>query len=165
MQAVIVADTGPLIALSVLNILPIAIDLFEEVYVPEAVISEAIKYTDKPGAKGIIEALDTGILKQRQVNPSPMLAKLIILLDRGEAEALVLAKTLGAYALIDERKGRRVASAHNIGVIGTVAVLIKAKKIGKIKQIKPLLDELAVFGYRLSPQLRMRALTICNEGK
>ena len=41
-------------------------------------------------------------------------------LDRGEAEAVVLAKELGAnYLLVDEKKARRVARSSEMRIMGT----------------------------------------------
>jgi predicted nucleic acid-binding protein len=54
-------------------------------------------------------------------------------LDSGEAQAIALAKKLGADAvLIDERKGRRVAVEHGLNAVGTVAVLEFAAERGML---------------------------------
>lgn len=163
MTAIIVADTGPLIALSTLELLSELSPLFETVYAPNAVIEEALQSRDKPGAIGIAEALDKEWIQSVAVPTTPTLKKLAVLLDAGESEALSLAKELGAIALIDERKGRRVAKAHNIPVTGTVAVLIAMKKSGTVSSIKPLLNTLTASGYRLNAQLIEKVLIACNE--
>lgn len=165
MTAIIVADTGPLIALSTLELLSELSPLFETVYAPNAVIKEALYSRDKPGAIGIAEALDKEWIRSVAVPTTPTLKKLAVLLDAGESEALSLAKELGAIALIDERKGRRIAKAHNIPVTGTIAVLIAMKKSGLISSIKPLLNRLATRGYRLNPKLIDKVLIACNENE
>lgn len=162
MTSIIVADTGSLIALSTLELLSELPPLFKTVYVPNAVIEEAL-HKDKPGATGIAKALDNRWIQSITVTQTPTLKQLALLLDAGESEALSLAKELGAIALIDEHKGRRVAKAHNIPVTGTAAVLIAMKKSGAVNNIKPLLDVLATSGYRLSPQLIEKVLITCNE--
>lgn len=163
MTSIIVADTGPLIALSTLELLSELPPLFESVYAPNAVIEEALHNSDKPGAIGIAEALNKGWIQAITVNQTPTLKQLALLLDAGESEALSLAKELGAVALIDERKGRRVAKAQDIAVTGTVAVLIAMKKSGAVSNIKPLLNALTTSGYRLNSQLIEKALIACNE--
>lgn len=165
MTSIIVADTGPLIALSTLELLSELSPLFETVYAPNMVIEEALYSRDKPGAIGVAEALDKGWIQSVAVPTTPTLKKLALLLDAGESEALSLAKELGAVALIDERKGRRVAKAHHIPIVGTVAVLIAMKKAETVSHIKPLLNKLTTQGYRLNPQLIEQALIACNESE
>lgn len=117
-----------MIALSLLDLLPHLTSLFSVVYVPEAVLAEATSDPYKPGASKIAAALELGYLKRCQVSLAKPYSELIDLLDLGEAEALSLAKELGAVALVDERRGRRVAAQYGIPVVGTAALLIQTKK-------------------------------------
>ncbi len=163
MSKIIVADTGPLIALAILRFLPVLAKLFPEIYVPAGVLSEALQDPTKRGAQEIQCALDKGWLVRREVEMSTTYTDLAALLDQGEAEALALAKELNALALIDERRARKVALKQAIPVTGSAAVLIKAKKAGHIKAVKPLLIELVSHGYRLAPALIEDVLSICGE--
>jgi hypothetical protein len=43
---------------------------------------------------------------------------------------------------VDERRGRRIAGALGVPVIGLLGVLASAKQAGLIEQVKPVLDEL-----------------------
>jgi predicted nucleic acid-binding protein len=45
--------------------------------------------------------------------------------NRGEAAAIVVARRLGAVAVVDDLQGRRAAQRHGIPVIGTVAILAR----------------------------------------
>ncbi|MFV9690725.1 MAG: DUF3368 domain-containing protein [Desulfobacteria bacterium] len=64
-------------------------------------------------------------------------------MDRGEAEAILLAKEVQADTLIiDERIGYTIAKAQGLHVIGTLTVLLMAKEHGLISTVKPLLDEM-----------------------
>ena len=76
-----------------------------------------------------------------------MFEALVELLDRGEAEALALAKQPDAVALIDERRERKVAAKQGIRITGSSAILIKAKLAGVIDEVAPLIDKLAMHGY------------------
>ncbi len=163
MSNMIVADTGPLIALSVLDLIPKTATLFDSIYVPEAVIAEATHDKSKSGVGNIVSAIEKGLLAPCRAERNQTLHNLSQLLDLGEAEALSVAKQYNAIALIDERKGRRVAQRHNINITGTIAILIKLKKEKQVSQISPLLERLNAHGYRISHSLTSQALSICGE--
>jgi len=68
---------------------------------------------------------------------------LIVNLDSGESEAIVLAKELDAdFLLMDEIKGRKIAKEFQIKTIGLIGVLIKAKEMKIIYSVKEILEEL-----------------------
>ena len=51
-------------------------------------------------------------------------------MDLGEAEAIVLARELGAdWVLMDEKKGRRKLTQMGLKKIGTLGILLKAKQV------------------------------------
>lgn len=163
MTKVVVADTGPLIALALLDLLPILPHLFTEVYIPDAVAGEAISDQEKPVASAIAQALQDGTLQRRLIHLDADFEELSYLLDRGEAEAIALAMELGAIALIDERRGRKVAASRGVAVTGTAAVLVSAKSGGHINAVKPYLDKLSSSGYPLSESLVTIVLEKCGE--
>ena len=159
----IVADTGPLIALAHIDLLNVLTDLFDAVYITNGVLHEATFDTAKPGAKKIKASIDSGqiilssCLKERLFNEVSMV------LDLGEAESLCLAHEINALALVDEKKDRKVGKNKGIKVTGTAAILIKAKQQGLIPQVKPYLIQLNKFGYRLSDNLISMILLKCDE--
>ncbi len=163
MGKVVVADTGPLIALALIELLPALPEIFATVYVTDGVVSEATQDDSKPGAREIRIALDNGWLTQRTITISDAHLDVMEFLDQGEAEVLTLAKKLDAVALIDERRGRKVAFKQGVSVTGTAAVLILAKQLGKVTSINPLLDTLVQNGYRLAPPLVKEVLRLAGE--
>jgi hypothetical protein len=74
-------------------------------------------------------------------------------LDLGEREAIALAETLRADAiLIDERDGRRVAEQRHLTVIGTLQILDTAAENGLI-DLPTVLDQLQSTTFRVSTRL------------
>lgn len=85
-------------------------------------------------------------------------------MDEGEAEAIALATELDADAvLLDERWARRVAAEVGVSVIGTVGLLLRAKRAGHVDAIRSLLDSLEAAKFRISRPLRTEALKLARE--
>ncbi len=162
-DAAVVADTSPLIGLARVGLLPVLSQLFTTVYASAAVVAEATRDADRPRAAAIQQALRDGALVARNVEHTPELNALTAVLDAGEAEALLLAEHLELPVLIDERRGRGVAKAIGLEVIGTGAVLIASKNRGLITSVAPYLDRLQESGYRLSDALISAIRQRCGE--
>ena len=64
---VVAADTGPLIALAVMDLLPVLRALFNSVLVPPAVVMECLNDLSKPMADRIGEALANRLLEEQSV--------------------------------------------------------------------------------------------------
>ena len=85
-------------------------------------------------------------------------------LDKGEAEAIVLATESEAdLILLDESPGRIHAKHAVLKVTGTIGILVKAKKQGLISELKPLILELKDKGVWFSESLIERILELANE--
>ncbi|HUT34087.1 MAG TPA: DUF3368 domain-containing protein [Planctomycetota bacterium] len=161
MSHVVIADAGPLIALARTGRLSLLPDLFDRVWIPEAVRDELETCSDRPGAKALKEAIGPrGWLKVARVSagacPEPALGQ-------GEWEAIALATRESALLLIDERPGRRAAKAAGVEVIGTGTVLLLAKSRGIVPRVSPILDELINADYRLSAALVRHLKELAGE--
>lgn len=63
--------------------------------------------------------------------------------DRGEAEAIVLAEELKAdLLLIDDEDGRELAQGRGLAITGVLGVLLRAKRVGLIPAIRPEIERL-----------------------
>lgn len=156
----VVANAGPLIALARLKRLDLLPTLYGEVVVPPAVYQEATKEADFPGAQDLKEA---HWLRLMEVSDQAEARQLLFWLDRGESEAIVLAREIGATLLMDERRGRAIATTLGISVTGTVGLLLAAKAMGHIQAVTPWLDALLAAGIRLSPRLYEEARRLAGE--
>ena len=160
----IVADTGPLIALARVERLDLLTRLFTRVAIPPAVRTELAIESGYPGAGALAAALKANrILVQSPTDPK-LIAELARILDPGEAEAIALAEQQSPrFLLIDDAKGRRIAHQRGIPVVGVAGVLIAAKAAGALAAVGPVLKELSTCGYRLAPRLVASVLAEAHE--
>ena len=159
----IVADTSPLIAIAIMELFPVLDALFEKVYVPHAVVQECLQDLTKSKSIAIKQALQQNFIIEKAVRDTEYCQLLGEILDAGEAEAISLARELGAIVLIDEKAGRSMARRESLACIGSLHILIKAKQTGRIKSAAPLLNRLIEHGYYLDNSLIKLVLDTCNE--
>jgi len=160
---IIISNTSPVINLAAVGRLDLLRQLYGKIVIPRAVHNEiVIVGTGQPGAAEV-ETLDW--IETRQVANRPVVAALQLELDEGEAEAIALAAELKAdLLLLDERKGRMVASHLGLKFIGILGVLIEAKRGGLIPAIKPIMDDLIRrAGFWISQKLYDSVLQAAGE--
>ena len=76
---------------------------------------------------------------------------------------MILNSEAGMKAIIDERKGRKVAQRLKIEIIGSLGVLIKAKEKGVIKSVKVILDLIDKTNFRVSESIKEKVLKKAGE--
>ncbi|NTW48412.1 MAG: DUF3368 domain-containing protein [Chlorobiales bacterium] len=75
-------------------------------------------------------------------------------LDKGEASAITLGlENENSLLLIDERKGRKVATELGLKIIGSLGILIQAKERGFINSLKEEIEKLKSVDFRVSELL------------
>lgn len=85
-------------------------------------------------------------------------------IDRGESSAIALAmETPDCTLILDDYKARRIAEHLNLSFTGTIGVLIKAKLMGILPAVKPLLEKIKQTDFRLSADLELQALKAAKE--
>ena len=166
MTGIVVADTGPLIALGRAGYLTLLHDLYQDILIPPAVHNEFHLESGRPGARESAEALDQGWLHVQEPSAGSVhaLSELMLVLDPGEAEAILLAEEVNCkFLLIDERKGRAIANRRGVSVVGIAGVLLAAKKRGLIDAVMPILKNLEQVGYRMSAGLTEEIARLARE--
>ena len=159
---IVVSNTTPILSLYKIDKLNLLQSLFGQVYVPMAVYDE-IAVTGK-GKQGHDELEKVDYILIREIKNVFAANLLRSQLDRGEAEAIVLAGELGAkILLLDEKKARRIAQAGTQSVIGTLGILQTAKNRGLITDIKTPLDSLIANGVWIDKSLYSLVLQNNNE--
>ena len=157
-----VVNAGPLVALSLIGRLDLLPTLFAECWVPQAVFNEvAVAGIGKPGAASLQSAEWLARVRLSPV-PDPLL---VMQLDVGEAEVISLARQLSpCFAVIDERRGRRIAQeVYGLAVKGTAGVLVEAKRRHVISDVRPLLLALREAGYFISQNVIAAACVAAGE--
>lgn len=156
---ILVADASALIALSACNSLPLLDALFGTVLVPEAVYLE-VAAGDKPESEPLRHYLQD---KVRQVDMRHFVY-LDAYADSGETAAMLLYKELNAdYLLIDDKRGRKVAAINQIKTVGSMGVLLQAKRAGLVAAIAPLLAKIDTSPVFISRRLLETVLDLAGE--
>ncbi|MBO9612193.1 MAG: DUF3368 domain-containing protein [Dyadobacter sp.] len=157
---IVVSDTSVISGLVQSGHLDVLQNLYERIIIPNQVYLEL---QDLNVAFQQKLALDW--IEIREVSSTSLLNELTELLDPGEAEAIVLATELRAdLVLIDERKGRAIATQMGLSVIGTLGALVEAKEKNYINSVKPVIDILVnQCGFWIKPSLVERVLKSVNE--
>lgn len=84
--------------------------------------------------------------------------------DQGEASAIALAVEIDhTILLLDDLKARKLAKKLNLKFTGTLGVIHKAKQLGIINEIKPLIDKLLLTNFRISEIVVAELLRLNNE--
>jgi predicted nucleic acid-binding protein len=148
----IVSDSGPLIALSKLNLLFILQELFGEIIIPKEVWREVVERgKGKAGSEAIRKAK---WIKVRAVGDELSVEVLFREIEKGEAEAIILAKRMNADVLIlDERIPREIAGAIGLKVVGSLALIHEGIERGLVNQT---LEE-------ITKKMRERKIWISDE--
>jgi predicted nucleic acid-binding protein len=157
----IFCDTSPIQYLFQAGWLEILPRLYGRIVVPQAVAGELAC-----GRKLGVALPDISQLPWLSVRPVPQRFFLANPgdLDAGELEVLSLAKrTKDSLAIIDDALARRYARLNGITVTGTCGLLLKAKQLGIIPALQPILDHLNDLGFFLDPATRSAILRLGKE--
>ncbi|HBL13266.1 MAG TPA: DUF3368 domain-containing protein [Cyanobacteria bacterium UBA11162] len=156
----VVSNTSPILNLAIVDQLELLRWQFSEILIPHAVLDELKVNEERPGSQAIRQAISLGWVKTQELGNEPLAQLLKQTLDRGEAEAIALAIELKAdWTLLDEREGRKVAKSLGLKVTGILGVLLRAKQVGELESLQPVLDELInKAGFRIAPQLLTQVL-------
>jgi uncharacterized protein len=136
--------------------------VFTEVRIPPAVHRELLAKAG-PEAQLLDEALGQYLHVTPVPPPSAEVETAIRSLEAGEAQAIALAYSLRITLLIDEWLGRRAAQTLSIKITGIAGVLLRAKEVGAIPRVRPLLEEIRQRGYWLSDTVVETVTRIAGE--
>jgi predicted nucleic acid-binding protein len=158
----VVCDTSPIRALHVLGLLRILPVLFEEVLLAPAVVAELA--VEVPGI-GAVDCSKWEFLRVASPKSVDAVRESFAGLGSGECQALALAVERHAdFVLIDDGEARAAAKRLNLVPLGVLGTLVRAKDVGLVPTVAPLIDRLVEeIGFRVSPQVRRDVLDLANE--
>ncbi len=159
---IVVSDTtavSNLVRIGELRLLKI---LYGRILLPQAVYEELLILEQR--GIDIISIVKSEMFEIVEVKRDKLYQTLIITLDKGEVEAIALAVEKKAdFLLIDEVKGRKVAVEKSIPIIGTLGILIDAKRKKLISSVQEKMDDLRSIGFWISQPLYNKIVKLEEE--
>lgn len=153
------SNTTPFIALASIQRLDLLPELFGQVFVAEEVIDECAE-----GGVIPVPPLCTLDWIIPVVAPTAPLPDLLLELDKGEKATLQAALAHRAdVVLMDEKIGRNMAEYLGLAVSGTLGVLLKARKAGRIASFRQAAHAMREQRIFYSPALIDRLAALVGE--
>jgi predicted nucleic acid-binding protein len=160
----VVADTGPINYLILIEAIEVLPKLFETIFVPRAVHDE-LANVDAPI---MVRAWIAQVPDWLEVRPNPDWKTnddAATALDEGERAAIALAVDIGAeLILMDDRAGVAVAYQQGLTVTGTLGVLDLAARRGLI-DLAAAIGRLKATNFRCRPEIMDALLAHHSKGQ
>jgi predicted nucleic acid-binding protein len=160
---IVVSNTSPLTNLAAINHFELLQKLYGQIHIAQGVWQEL-----NHGGQhhpGSLEVESASWCHRHEVSNRDLVTILRKDLDKGEAETLALAIELKAdLVLLDEQEGRHTAVRLGLLPLGVLGVLLQAKRLGMIEEIRPRLDALRErAGFFLGNNLYLEMLEQAGE--
>ena len=134
-NGLVIADSGPIFSLVLIDKLDILDALFDDIKIPQAVWEEITFDKTKSDYQKLYNFFKDKTCQILGLN------ELTFVMDYGESESLILYKELNAdFLLIDDKKARKIAENFEINCIGIIGLLSIAKDKGLIGKLKPVFE-------------------------
>ncbi|MCL4691777.1 MAG: DUF3368 domain-containing protein [Candidatus Hydrogenedentes bacterium] len=156
-----ISNTSPLLYLHRAKSIDLLPHLFDEIWVPSAVILEL----NEGRARGYDVPKPVELPWVRNVDPAATPSEWLSLdLGAGELAAMALGlENPTRVLLLDDLLARRTAQAAGLIVWGTLRIVLEAKSSGLIEQVRPVLSRLCDSGMWISDELQQRIMRLAGE--
>jgi predicted nucleic acid-binding protein len=156
-----VVNASPIISLCSINKASFLIDLCDDLLIPKGVVEEIDRGAEDDPARLWLQEFGGPYIKNLgSIEP------VIRAWDLGRGEAEVINWTYNNpnwTAVLDDRAARNCIQSLNRRVLGTVGIIILAKKEQKIDEVGKLLNQLDQIGFRISRDLTDAAAELAGE--
>lgn len=161
-MSIVVSDASPVINLARVQQFELLAAFYGQVIIPRAVYDEVV--VRGQGRDGSAEVRSASWVEIREPQDDLAVESLAAELGRGEASAIILAKEHRVgLLLIDEIRGRRVAQQLGLKVLGTLGILARAKREGRIPNLRQVLNLLRARGTWIGEELYEEVLRLAGE--
>lgn len=160
---IVVSDTSPIINLAMIGRLSLLPAVFNRVIIPQKVFEEIVSQgTGLPGALEISTANWVDVLTCKDFQKVQALEDEI---DPGESEAIILALEMDAdLILLDDYAARAVADRLGLEYTGLLGLLIRAKQMGFVENVRTIMDDLiTIANFRVSQSVYDAVVKIVGE--
>ena len=160
----VIVNSTPLIAMCNIG----RLDLFQKVYgrivIPQAVFDEVTEKDDS-ACRQIKQRPDWIGVEQISDNSQKQMYR--AKLHDGEVEVMILAEETPTadLVIIDDNAAKKTAKFLGLHVTGTLGVLLRAKRMGLVERIAPVIDDLCKNGFYVDETVRARALRQAGENQ
>ena len=153
LNAIVVSDSTTLISLINIERFELLFKFSDSIIITPAVYSEVS--VQKASKRILDEYISLSRLTVSKVDDFKKVKELLIRLDLGESESIVLAKEQNLPLIIDEKKGKKIALSFGIDTIGLIGILLvyKKKKYLSNDEIVTIIQELKEVDFRVSDVL------------
>jgi predicted nucleic acid-binding protein len=142
-----VVNSSPTILLGKIQQLDLLPGLCEKLVIPQGVVDEIMNGPNYDPARFWLSQSGHGF-----ISPDVPIPAIVANWDLGIGETHVISWCLanpGCEAILDDGAARRCAKTLGIPMTGTLGVLMRAKKHGRISAIAPLIQKLMENGFRI----------------
>lgn len=145
----VIVNSTPVIGLANIGKLDVLRQMYGTITIPQAVFDE-IK---SPSVQRQVNA-NRDWIRVEQINDASQKQMYRAKLHAGEVEVMILAQEKKAdLVILDDNAAKKTAKFLGLRVIGTLGILVLAKKRGYIKEVSPVLDALKRDGFFVSDDL------------
>jgi predicted nucleic acid-binding protein len=153
LNTIVVSDSTTLISLINIERFELLFKFTHNIIITPSVYKEVS--VQKPAKRILDEYISFSKVTVLQVDNLKKVKELLIRLDLGESESIVLAEERNLPLVIDEKKGKKIALSFGLDAIGLVGILLvyKKKKYLLNDEIITIVNELREVDFRVSDLL------------
>jgi len=153
LNSIVISDSTTLISLINIERFELLFKFSDTIIITPSVYSEV---TVQKSAKRILDDYISHFkVLIFEVKNEKKVKELLIRLDLGESESIVLAEEKKLPLIIDEKKGKKIALSFGLDTIGLIGILLVYKKRGYLSndEIVEIVSELKEVSFRISDSL------------
>lgn len=160
MNGIAIFNASPLIALTNAGHSQLVDAIQGKRLVPDAVVREIEALGPTDPAVAFIRS------SRFEIMQAPAIPQEVSHFQLGSGESSVIAlglQTTNAILILDDLAARRAAASLRLTIRGTLWLAVEARRLGMIRLLKPVVDDLQNSGLYLSPMLIQTALQAVGE--